>query len=87
MDKLSYETLEAMVTEARTQVVPGSKWRHYKGGEYTIRDIVVMEEGNGLAVVYTPLLHPEVSFVRPLAVWTETVEWNGQQVQRFSKFD
>ena len=86
MTKLTYEELEAKLAEARAQVKPGSKWRHYKGGEYTIRDIVVQEEDNALAVVYEPLMHPEVRFTRPLSVWDESVDWNGEAVQRFKQF-
>jgi hypothetical protein len=86
MTKLSYEELEAKLAKARKQVEPGSKWRHYKGGEYTIKDIVVQEEDNELAVVYQPLAHPNVCFTRPLSVWDEQIEWDGQNVQRFAQF-
>jgi hypothetical protein len=84
MDKLSFEELEKQINEAKQRVTPGSKWRHYKGGEYTISNIVVMEENQQLAVVYTSMAHPEVSFIRPLSVWVEQVEWEGKTVQRFA---
>lgn len=83
MAKLSYEELEKKLTDARKHIVPGSKWRHYKGGEYAIKDIVVQEEDNELAVVYTSLAHPDVSFMRPLSVWAELVEWDGKTSSRF----
>lgn len=86
MTKLTYEELETKLADARNQVKPGSKWRHYKGGEYTIKDIVVQEEDNELAVVYQPLAHPDVCFARPLSVWDEQVEWNGKTFHRFAEF-
>ena len=84
MTKLPYEELERQIKDAKESIIPGSKWRHYKGGEYTIKDIVVMEENQSLAVVYTSIAHPTVSFVRPLTVWDEQVEWEGQIVSRFA---
>lgn len=86
MTKLPFKVLEQQVKKARTDIVLGSKWRHYKGGDYTISDIVVTEEDNALAVIYTPIAHPDVSFTRPLAVWYETVEWEGRPVGRFTRF-
>lgn len=86
MTKLTYEELEIKLAAASELVKPESKWRHYKGGEYTIKDIVVQEEDNELAVVYQPLAHPDVRFTRPLSVWDEKVEWDGQTVQRFAEF-
>jgi hypothetical protein len=86
MTKLTYEVLEQLIDDAYKIVAPGSKWRHYKGGEYTIKAIAVLEEDQNLAVVYTSIEHPTVSFVRPLSVWNEQVEWRGKTVNRFSKF-
>lgn len=86
MTRLSYEALEQMIANAQKKVVPGSKWRHYKGGEYTIKALVVMEENQELAVVYTSIAHPTVSFVRPLSIWDEKVEWEDQIVSRFTQF-
>ena len=83
MDKLPYAELERMVAEARQEVGLDSRWRHYKGSEYRIADIVILEATNEVAVVYTPVDHPTVSFVRSLTVWRETVEWDGKQVPRF----
>lgn len=87
MTKLSYEELKRQISEAQEQVPLGSKWRHYKGGEYTINNIAVLEETQELTVIYTSLAYPDVSFVRPITVWSEQVEWEGQTVQRFSRFD
>lgn len=85
MDRLPYDELERLVAEAQQQVPPGSRWRHYKGPEYTIAGISIIEATDEIAVVYTPIDHPTVSFVRPLSVWAETVEWDGRVVARFTR--
>lgn len=85
MDHLSYEVLEQLLAEGGRQVEPGSRWRHYKGTEYTVVSIVIIEATNEPAVVYASAKHPDVSFVRPLQVWLEEVEVDGQKVPRFSR--
>jgi hypothetical protein len=86
MDKVSYETLETMIREAKGRAL-GSKWKHYKGGIYVISDIAIMEATNEVAVIYCPIERPNVKFVRPISVWSELVEWKERQVPRFSKLD
>jgi hypothetical protein len=86
MTKLSYEELENHTAAAMQKVVPGSTWRHYKGGEYAIVTLAVQEEDQQLAVIYSPLAHPKIAFVRPLSMWDEQVEWEGKTVPRFAKF-
>jgi len=87
MDKLPYEELERLVADARQTVVPGSCWRHYKGSEYTITGIGILEATNEVAVIYTPLEHPAVSFVRSLTVWQEAVDYDGETIPRFRRTD
>lgn len=84
-DKLPYEGLERMIAEAKKAVPPGSRWRHYKGGRYEVSGFAITEATQEVAVIYTPLEHPAVSFSRPLSVWQETVEWNGQTLPRFKQ--
>jgi hypothetical protein len=84
MNKLPYETLEELVAEARTRIPAGSRWRHYKGTKYIISDVAIMEATNEVTVIYTSVDHPSVSFVRPLGIWQETVEWDGRTVPRFT---
>jgi len=83
MNKLPYEQLADMLNAARGRVVPGSKWQHYKGGEYTIDHMVLLEDTSEVAVIYAPVSHPDISFVRPLTSWLETVEWNGETMPRY----
>lgn len=83
MDKLSPAELVAKVEAAKQQVPIGSKWQHYKGGKYVVTDLVVIELTNEVAVVYLSLEHPSVKFLRPLVVWQEGVEWQGEKMFRF----
>lgn len=63
-------------------IIPGH-YRHFKGGEYrvlhTARHSETMEE----MVVYRALYGEGGVWVRPAAMWNETVEHEGQQVLRF----
>lgn len=85
MDKLPYTGLEQMIADARELVVPGSRWKHYKGAEYVISHVAILEATNETAVIYTSVDHPGVSFVRALGIWVETVEWKGKIIARFTK--
>ncbi|HSX05040.1 MAG TPA: DUF1653 domain-containing protein [Candidatus Saccharimonadales bacterium] len=81
--KLPYDQLLDTLTAARQKVAPATRWRHYKGPEYVVDNIVFLEATDEVAVVYTPVLEPGVAFVRSLVSWLETVDWNGQTVPRF----
>jgi hypothetical protein len=85
MDRKSYEELEQMVAKGLQRVETGSRWRHYKGNEYVIMGVSIIEATNEVAVVYASVDHPTVSFVRPLSVWLESTDWQGQTVPRFTQ--
>lgn len=81
--------------------LPHSHWRHYKssGGEdytYEVLGITIHSETQEEMVLYKMLYdaHEEPGrlpykkwtlFVRPLSMWFDTVEWNGQKIQRFTE--
>ena len=70
------------------QLVPlGSHWRHYKGNDYRVEQLVIQESDNQVAVVYTPLKHLETSFVRPLDAWLARMPNGEDTVQRFTRID
>jgi hypothetical protein len=57
---------------------------------YEVFDIGRHTEDETLFVLYRPLyineyLSPAKCFIRPLAMFMETVEWNGETVPRFKK--
>lgn len=85
MDKIPYDQLTDMLAAARMKVTPGSKWQHYKGGEYVAQDAVLTEANNQVCILYHSVNFPNVSFVRPVTSWFENVTWNDRATPRFTK--
>ena len=73
------ETLPPLPAEPR----PGH-YRHYKGGEYRVIGLARHSETLAPLVVYQALYGERGLWVRPAAMWTETVAFNGQTVPRFA---
>lgn len=65
-------------------IVIGGKYRHYKGNEYLVVDIATHSETEEEMVVYKALYGEEKLWVRPLSMWDEKVNVNGEEVLRFS---
>ncbi|MCH8500831.1 MAG: DUF1653 domain-containing protein [Aliidiomarina sp.] len=59
-------------------------YRHYKGNEYQVIDIARHSETEELLVVYRPLYGERALWVRPLDMFAEEVEVNGELQPRFS---
>ena len=59
------------------------KYRHFKGGEYQVHGIATHSENDDKLVVYTPLYGDGGLWVRPVAMFTETVEHEGEARPRF----
>jgi hypothetical protein len=64
-------------------LAPG-RYRHYKGGEYEVIGVARHSETGEQLVVYRPLYNETGLWVRPLAMFTETVTYNGETVPRFA---
>ena len=60
------------------------KWRHFKGGEYEVIGIAKHSETLEPMVVYRALYGDGDLWTRPLSMWNETVERDGEVYQRFS---
>jgi hypothetical protein len=63
--------------------VPG-RYRHFKGGEYEVVGVARHSETDERLVVYRPLYDDSGLWVRPAAMFLETVTVNGQTVPRFA---
>ena len=61
---------------------PG-RYRHFKGGEYVVYGVATHSETEEPMVVYRPLYGEGKLWVRPLSMFEETVERNGETVPRF----
>lgn len=64
------------------RVQPG-RYRHYKGKEYIVLGVARHSETDERLVVYRPDYGDRELWVRPLAMFQETVEANGASVPRF----
>lgn len=68
------------------QTVPSpGRYRHFKGGEYTVFGVATHSESGEAFVVYCPEYGERRLTVRPLAMWTEHVERDGYAGPRFVK--
>lgn len=61
---------------------PG-RYRHYKGNEYRVLTVARHSETREEMVVYQALYGERGYWVRPLAMFKENVELDGQTVPRF----
>ena len=64
-------------------VKPG-KYRHFKGGEYEVIGTAYHSETMEVMVVYRALYGEGALWVRPIAMWQESVCHNGVTQPRFS---
>ncbi|MEP4486153.1 MAG: DUF1653 domain-containing protein [Halioglobus sp.] len=63
------------------------RYRHYKGGEYQVYGIARHSESEEQLVVYRPLYGERSLWVRPLSMFSETIDVDGQVVPRFAYMD
>lgn len=79
--------LARQIEEAKTQVTVGAEYWHYKGRDkvYKVLGLGFIEANTELCVIYQALYGEKLTFLRPLNIWLETVEWEGKTVPRFSK--
>ena len=65
------------------QSVPQGIYRHYKGSLYQVLHMAKHSETEEELVVYRCLYGEYDVWVRPLAMFTESIEVNGKEVPRF----
>ena len=63
--------------------IPAGKYRHYKGNDYEVLGVATHSEDESKLVVYRTLYGDFDLWVRPLEMFTETVEIDDEQVPRF----
>lgn len=66
------------------EILPG-RYRHFKGGEYEVLGLAKHSETLEEMVVDRALYGDGGLWVRPAAMWNETVERGGQTVPRFTR--
>jgi hypothetical protein len=62
---------------------PPGRYRHYKGGEYEVLGVARHSETDEELVVYRPLYGEHGLWVRPKAMFCESVIVDGKAVPRF----
>jgi len=65
---------------------PG-RYRHYKGGAYEVLGVATHSETEERHVVYRPLYGEGALWIRPLEMFVEWVEVDGEQKPRFAPED
>jgi len=63
------------------------RYRHYKGGEYTVMGVAQHSETGEALVVYRPEYGDRELWVRPLSMFQENVETPDGVVPRFALID
>jgi len=66
---------------------PLGRYRHYKGGEYEVIGVARHSETHEPLVVYRPLYDASGWWVRPHAMFFESVTIAGRVQPRFSRLD
>ena len=67
--------------------LPEGRYRHYKGGEYEVLGVVRHSETLEPLVLYRPLYNTSGLWVRPFAMFLETVQVDGATVPRFAPME
>ena len=75
---------ELTYDEAVRNVPPG-RYRHFKGNEYEVLCVARHSETLEPMVVYRALYGEGAVWVRPAAMWSETVERDGKTFPRFTR--
>jgi len=71
---------------ALPDLAPG-RYRHYKGRDYDVVGVARHSETLEAVVVYRPLYGEGALWVRPYAMFVETVVVDGREVPRFARVD
>lgn len=84
-DKLSEEELIKRLDAAQAEAEVGALYRHYKGNDYKVIDLAILESDNSVCVIYQAQYGKRLTFIRPVSVWCETVDFEGKSLKRFSR--
>lgn len=67
-----------------SETIRPGRWRHFKGNYYEVIGTARHSETGEELVVYRPLYGERGLWVRPISMWNETVERDGNTYIRFT---
>lgn len=73
-----------MLPESSTATVQKGRYRHFKGSDYLVIDEATHSETGERYIVYRALYGEQGLWVRPYAMFFETVSKEGREVPRFA---
>ncbi len=76
-----------VMLECMRRRIPLGHYRHFKGNEYLVKGLALHSETLQPVVIYQAMYGPGETWVRPASMWLETVEKDGETVQRFVLLD
>lgn len=76
-----------MTYEEAVRTIPPGRYRHFKGREYEVLGIARHSEDESPLVVYRKLYGNLSLWVRPAAMWHETVVRDGKTYIRFVRVE
>lgn len=74
-------------SNASRELHMGARYRHFKGKEYRVLSLARHSETLEPMVVYQQLYGEQGIWVRPLDMFLETVERDGETMYRFSEIE
>lgn len=90
MAEKSQAEIDEKIKNAAAQVKVGGKYYHYKSSEkhYEVIGIGIIESTEEPAIIYKPLyIENGPLWIRTLAEFTSSVEWEGEIRKRFTPID
>lgn len=64
--------------------IKSGRYRHFKGREYEVVGVAKHSETEEEYVVYRPSYESDQLWIRPVAMFSEKVQHQGQEVDRFA---
>lgn len=65
------------------KTIPKGRYQHFKGNFYELVDIALHSESQDEQVIYRALYGDKGLWIRPLAMFDETIERDGKRLKRF----
>ena len=72
---------------SQSSVVANGLYQHFKGAYYLVMDVATHSETEDAMVIYRALYGDRGVWARPLSMFIETVEVNGESAPRFKYLD